>query len=210
MDKSETEKSWVLLALLDSVDRDGCQSQRRIASDLGIALGLVNAYLKRCIKKGLVKIKKVPAQRYAYYLTKHGFSEKSRLTVEYLSASFSFFRHAKSDCGAVFETAKARGYSRLVLAGVSDLAEIAAICAIERKIQIVAVVDPSSDLTRFVGSQVVPSYNSIKESFDAVVVTDLDQPQETAENVIENLGAERVIIPKLLSVHIRHKQEIQN
>ena len=37
----------LLLELLESVERDGAQSQRKLATDLGIALGLVNAYLKR-------------------------------------------------------------------------------------------------------------------------------------------------------------------
>src|SRR5205823_2696433 len=105
-DREEDDR--IVLNLLNSVD-DGAQSQRRIAEELGIALGLVNAYLKRCVKKGLVKVSEAPARRYAYYLTPKGFAEKSRLTVEYLSASFSFFRKAKSDCARVFEEAKARG-----------------------------------------------------------------------------------------------------
>src|SRR5579872_4632175 len=102
----------ILLGLLESVERDGAQSQRRLAGELGIALGLVNAYIKRCINKGLLKVNQVPAGRYAYYLTPHGFAEKSRLTVEYLSYSFSFFRHAREDCAAVLRAAHARGFNR--------------------------------------------------------------------------------------------------
>ena len=62
------EDERIVLNLLKSVD-DGAGSQRRIAEELGIALGLVNAYLKRCVKKGLVKVSQAPARRYAYYLT---------------------------------------------------------------------------------------------------------------------------------------------
>src|SRR5271157_2281578 len=105
----EPDNARIVLGLLESVERDGAQSQRKLASDLGIALGLVNAYLKRCVKKGLVKIGQAPARRYAYYLTPHGFAEKSRLTVEYLSSSFGFFRQAKADCGAALRLAAARG-----------------------------------------------------------------------------------------------------
>ena len=94
---NDGEEERIVLNLLNSVD-DGAQSQRRIAEDLGIALGLVNAYLKRCVKKGYVKVSQAPARRYAYYLTPKGFAEKSRLTVQYLSDSFSFFRQAKEDC----------------------------------------------------------------------------------------------------------------
>ena len=84
------ESSRIMLGLLDAVEQDRAQSQRLLASELGIALGLVNAYLKRCVKKGLVKVRSAPARRYAYYLTPQGFAEKSRLTVEYLSYSFAF------------------------------------------------------------------------------------------------------------------------
>src|ERR1700691_3764823 len=103
----------IVLGLLTSVEVDGARSQRRIAAELGVALGLVNAYLKRSIKKGLVKVGQAPARRYAYYLTPQGFSEKSRLTVEYLSSSFSFFRRARADCTAILETARDRGWTRL-------------------------------------------------------------------------------------------------
>ena len=109
-----------------------------LASELGIALGLVNAYLKRCVKKGLVKVRDAPARRYAYYLTPQGFAEKSRLTVEYLSYSFGFFRQAKTDCSELFRSAKAGGVNKIVLAGQSDLAEIAALCAMEHGVEIVA------------------------------------------------------------------------
>src|ERR1700687_3298138 len=121
---AEAEKTRIMLGLLESVERGGEQSQRRLAAELGIALGLVNAYLKRCIKKGLVKVSVAPARRYAYYLTPHGFAEKSRLTVEYLGFSFSFFRQARAECAEIFAVARSCGFQRVVVAGVSDLAEI--------------------------------------------------------------------------------------
>src|SRR5262249_14347431 len=107
--ENEAENARVMLGLLESVERDGGQTQRRLASGLGIALGLVNAYLKRCIKKGLVKVGQAPARRYAYYLTPQGFAEKSRLTAEYPSHSFSFFLPARTDSAQLFVAAPAAG-----------------------------------------------------------------------------------------------------
>src|SRR6266849_5206268 len=112
---TEHEDERIVLGLLNSVEHDGDRSQRLMAAELGIALGLVNAYLKRCVKKGHVKMQDAPARRYAYYLTPQGFAEKSRLTVQYLLDSFSFFRLAKIDCTRVFEAAKASGFGRLAL-----------------------------------------------------------------------------------------------
>ena len=59
----------ILLGVLTVVERDANTSQRGISRELDVALGLANAYLKRCVRKGLIKIKQVPRRRYAYYLT---------------------------------------------------------------------------------------------------------------------------------------------
>jgi DNA-binding MarR family transcriptional regulator len=197
--ENEAENARVILGLLESVERDGGQSQRRLASDLGIALGLVNAYLKRCIKKGLVKVSQAPARRYAYYLTPQGFAEKSRLTLEYLTDSFSFFRQARTDCSEVFATAHACGFARVVVAGVSDLAEVARICALEAGVEIVAVVDRNAAGTTFVGLPAVLDY-ATAGPFDAVVVTDLRSPRTTFEDAIARVGSDRVLVPKLLGL----------
>src|SRR5215510_8474273 len=119
----------ILLSVLDAVERDPTLTQRSVARDLGIALGLVNTYLKRCVRKGLVKVSQVPRRRYAYYLTPQGFAEKSRLTATYLSQSFSFFRRARGECAELFAAAVRRGHQRLALVGDGDLAEIASLVA---------------------------------------------------------------------------------
>jgi DNA-binding MarR family transcriptional regulator len=204
---SELEKTRIMLGLLESVERGGEQSQRRLASELGIALGLVNAYLKRCINKGLVKVTEAPAHRFAYYLTPHGFAEKSRLTIDYLSCSFSLFRRAKYDCAAAFEVARARGFKRIALVGVSDLAEIAVICALDSGVAISAIVDPSAAHSRFVGLQVVKSLDDIEGHVDAVIVTDMKTPRETISAAGRRLGADCVLVPALLGSGLRDDQK---
>jgi DNA-binding MarR family transcriptional regulator len=196
--KSEkTEDSRILLDLLNSVERDGGLSQRRLASELGIALGLVNAYLRRCVRKGLVKVTEAPARRYIYYLTPQGFSEKSRLTVEYLSVSFGFFRRAKAECGVVFGTAAERGFHRVALAGISDLAEIAMICALDTGVQVTAIVDAKSTQSHFIGVPVAPSFEAIAGSCDAILITDLQHAATITEQASAHFGPERVLTPKL-------------
>jgi DNA-binding MarR family transcriptional regulator len=194
----EAEKARIILGLLESLERDGAKSQRNLADELGIALGLVNAYLKRCVKKGLIKMKEAPARRYAYYLTPQGFSEKSRLTVDYLSSSFSFFRRARADCSDLLASAETRGWKRIALAGVSDLAEIATICALERGIQIVGVVDARSTLARFVTLPVHASFEEIGADIDGVIITDLVTASSTFAAVAARFGHDRVLVPALL------------
>jgi DNA-binding MarR family transcriptional regulator len=205
----EAERARIMLGLLESVEQDGARSQRRLAAELGIALGLVNAYLRRCITKGLVKISEAPARRYAYYLTPQGFAEKSRLTLEYMSYSFSFFREAKSDCAELFQTARGRGFVSVVVLGASDLAEIATICALESGVTIVAVVDPGCSQSRFLGFPVATSFDGVTEPFDAVVITDLLAAPDTVEAAVDRFGADRVLIPRMLVQRIRRRRQVQ-
>lgn len=207
VEKDNAEVSRIMLGLLDAVEQDRVQSQRHLASELGIALGLVNAYLKRCIKKGLVKVRHVPARRYAYYLTPQGFAEKSRLTVEYLSYSFGFFRQAKTDCSELFRVAKARGVSRIVLAGMSDLAEIAMLCAIEQAIAIVGLVQSDAEQSQFIGIPVFSDFDAVSASFDSVLITDVNNARETCETAVAHFGLDRVLVPELLRVRIRQQGE---
>jgi hypothetical protein len=199
----------IVLGLLTSVEVDGARSQRRIAAELGVALGLVNAYLKRSIKKGLVKVGQAPARRYAYYLTPHGFSEKSRLTIEYLSSSFSLFRQAKEEYGKVFDRAHALGLERIVLAGKSDLCEIAILCAVDSPVKILAVVDPDDHVSPFIGVKVVKSYAEVAEPFDGVVVTHLTRARRAFDEAIAAVGVQKVLAPDLLALRSSREQDVE-
>jgi DNA-binding MarR family transcriptional regulator len=199
------EASRIMLRLLDAVEQDQAHSQRHLASELGIALGLVNAYLKRCMKKGLVKVRHAPARRYAYYLTPQGFAEKSRLTVEYLSYSFGFFRQAKTDCSDLFRTAKPRGVNSVLFVGRSDLAEIAALCALDHGITIAGLVQHGAPEDRFIGLPIFPDYDAVTEPFDAILITDVLDARATCETAIARYGLDRVLVPELLRVRIRQQ-----
>jgi hypothetical protein len=190
------------LRLLDDVDGERVASQRSMALRLGIAVGLANAYLKRCVRKGWVKVGQVPARRYAYYLTPQGFAEKSRLTAEYLGYSFSFFRNARAQCVGLFEAAHGRGAARVILAGDGDLAEIAVLAALETDIELVGVWAPGCNLKTIAGISVVPDLQGAG-SFDAVLLTDIRAPQESYDRLRRHVPDAQLLIPAILRVSRR-------
>jgi DNA-binding MarR family transcriptional regulator len=201
------ERDWgsgearLMLGVLESVERNGRQSQRRIALELGIALGLTNAYLRRCVRKGLLKVQQVPARRYAYYLTPKGFAEKSRLTTEYLWHSFALVRRARSEYAEIMQMARRMDFGSVVLAGVSELAEVAILCAIENEVDILAIIDANADRKQLIGRRVAESFDSMSGKFSAVIITDLQRAQETYLAAVKRYGKERVLVPSLLGVN---------
>ena len=200
----DVEQNRIVLGLLEQVERGDGVSQRRIAAELGIALGLVNAYLKRCVKKGLVKVTEAPARRYAYYLTPKGLTEKSRLTVEYLSDSFSFFRGARADCAETLKIAADLGWKRVALVGISDLAEIAIICGMDSGVEVVTVVDERATVARFAGLPVMTSFAAAARDSDGALLTELKTPAETLELAKTEFGVDRVLLPALLARRLRN------
>lgn len=201
--EDNAESSRIMLGLLDAVEQDRAQSQRHLSAELGIALGLVNAYLKRCVNKGLVKVRQAPARRYAYYITPQGFAEKSRLTLEYLSYSFGIFRQAKHDFTELLRSAKSRGVTKIILVGKSDLAEIAALCAMEQAIVIVGMVQAGDAPDQFIGLPVFPDFESVTEAFDSVLITDMLNARAACDDAVARFGSESVLVPDLLRVRAR-------
>ena len=189
----------ILLGVLSAVERDAHTSQRGISRELDVALGLANAYLKRCVRKGLIKIKQVPRRRYAYYLTPRGFAEKSRLAGEYFSASFTFFRRARAQMSELMADCDRLNWHNIAFAGISDLAEVGVICAHDYPIKVVAVIDPARAGEKFCGLPVEASVAACGP-LDAVIVTDLTKPEQIYRAAGEQLGADRVLAPRLLQM----------
>ncbi|MEM9683019.1 MAG: winged helix-turn-helix transcriptional regulator [Pseudomonadota bacterium] len=209
--RTGSEDPEIVLGLLSAIEQDSQVTQRSLSKDLGIALGLANAYLKRCVTKGLVKVSQVPLNRYAYYLTPKGFSEKSRLTAEYLTSSFNFFRDARAQCAELLDDANRRTWRRVVLFGDGDLAEIAVLSASESAVDIVCVVDPSGLRDRCAGIVVVGTLeDAVHEAdpsggIDGIFITDTQAPQEAYETAVgsaraHGLSAARVLAPSMLRI----------
>lgn len=199
-DSSEIE---ITLGLLNAVGENSSLTQRSIASDLDIALGLANAYLKRCVRKGLIKVQQVPRNRYAYYLTPRGFAEKSRLTSTYLSISFNFFREARRQCAEVCEHAAQMGWKRVALVGCSDIAEIATLCAREYGIEIAGIVDTlpdSADKREYAGLPVVGNLSDLGNKVQAVFVTNTENPQQVFDELSKSIPNNRILTIALLNV----------
>jgi DNA-binding MarR family transcriptional regulator len=190
----------IMLGLLKALDMDGARSQRDLAAELGIALGLVNAYLKRCVKKGLIKVAAVPRRRYAYYLTPEGFAEKAQLTARYLAYSFSFLRRARAECAELFDRAAEQGLHRFALSGAGEFAEIAVLSALGRDVTIVAVVDPHATAERIAGVPVATDFAGLRDKADAVLVTGIAAPEQAATAAFVAFGAARVFVPPLLGL----------
>jgi DNA-binding MarR family transcriptional regulator len=202
-DKVDNESPVLLLGVLSAVEQNSNVTQRSMSSELGVALGLANAVLKRCVRKGFIKISTAPVNRYAYYLTPTGFSEKARLTAEYLRVSFDLFRKARIQYTEIFARLAARNSTRIALVGASELAEAALLSAREANVSVVGIVDPAFGGGTHLGFAIVDELANVAGGCDAVVLCDMRDPQASylrsiAQAAAAGLYPECVVGPALL------------
>jgi DNA-binding MarR family transcriptional regulator len=202
--KRSESRQEIVLRLLEHVETEQAISQAGFAKQVGIAKGLANAYFNRCLKKGLIRLRQVPKQRFLYYLTPKGFAEKARLTAEFLTSSYQFYRNARADIGALMAEASRQGHKRLAVLGAEELAEIIAIVSEESAIEIAGFVAPRSKRNKIAGRPVVSNWSGIAGADGAVLAT-----FEDTRAVHDVFRAEQpgvaLYVPKQLSSLVREK-----
>lgn len=182
-DTREQTEQKVMVHLLSEIERNPSFTQRGLAGELNIALGLMNQYLKRCVTKGWIRASQVSPRRITYFLTPEGFKEKSHMVKDYLARSMTFFRDARAQCEEVFGECKAQGWSKVALVGEGDLADIAQLVASGSEFAI-DVVSTKTDLKKY----------------DAVIVTDVMNPQGTYDAIKDKVAYHRLLTLNLLHI----------
>jgi DNA-binding MarR family transcriptional regulator len=172
------------LKILEKVNDDHSHSQRDMARDLNISLGLVNSFIKRLALKGFVKAATIPRKRIRYILTPKGMIEKSRLTCRYIQFSYQYYRGARTKLQKLFQKLEKSGVRRIVFCGATDLAEIAFLSLQETAIELVAVVDDRNSGKKMIGHEVIGSWELKRISFERIVVTDDDHPDFILEGLL--------------------------
>jgi DNA-binding MarR family transcriptional regulator len=201
MNNSDREHT-ITLSILEAIDERSDLTQRGLAQRTGVALGLANSYLKRCARKGFVKVQQAPANRYLYYLTPRGFAEKSRLTAEYLRYSLRFYSKACDSCDEVMEQLVAANVEVIGSRGASELGEIAMLRARACGLEVGAVVDSACAGSSLGGHTVVAEIPKAS-SIEAWLVTDLRSPQSAYDELCDGFGPERVFAPAILGLRLR-------
>jgi hypothetical protein len=195
--RTESEQE-IVLRLLEQVESDDSVSQDRFAKKVGIAKGLANAYFNRCLQKGWIKLRQVPKQRFLYYLTPKGFAEKARLSAQFLTHSYQFYREARADLVALMGEAARRGQDRIAVLGAGELAEIAAIVSEEAPVTVVGFIAPRSRRKSIAGYPVVSGWSELSGAQCALLATLGD-----ARAVLQSFRAEHPSVPVYIPVHLR-------
>ena len=182
----ETYRSFLLLSEISGDER---LSQRELAKRLGIALGLVNSYLKNLVAKGFVRVNNFPKNRYAYLLTPKGFAEKSRLAYQHLSCFSSLYTVARQDYLTLFRSLAAQGTKGVAFCGVDEVAEIAYLSLKELGLELHLVMDPTVAGSKFFDKTVVTPAIGLLSGKHQIVISSLKRGEILHKELLR-LGVE--------------------
>lgn len=166
--------SYRSFLLLSEIAGEEPLSQREISRRLGIAVGLVNSYLKNLVSKGYVRVKNFPRNRYAYLLTPQGFAEKSRLAYRHLTYFTGLYTIARQDYLELFRSLEADGVGEVVFCGVDEVAEIAYLSLQETTVRLVQVLDEGEPVGEFFGRRLEPIAGPLSRP---VIITSLKRQE---------------------------------
>jgi len=180
-----THDSFRTLQLMNELEENSDISQRELASRLGVAVGLINLYLKNLAAKGFLRVKNYPRNRYAYLLTPKGFAEKSRLAYQHLSYFNNLFTVVRQDYVNLFKSLYEQNCRTVVFCGVDEVTEIAYLSMQEVGLQINAVTDVSRTGTVFFGHVIEPMQGLDPGDAIPIVVTSKKREELLLESLLQ-------------------------
>ena len=186
--RNGTTEDFKAFQLLSEVADEQPVSQRELAHRLGIALGLVNSYIKNFVAKGYIRIKNYPQNRYAYLLTPQGIAEKGRLAYQHVHYFTSLYTVTRQDYLALFKGLAERGITRVAFCGVDEVTEIAWLSLRESGLDLSEVMDDRNVGSDFMGWNIVSLNHGLLTGSQRVIITSMKR-SEYLRSCLRELGA---------------------
>ncbi|MBI4709993.1 MAG: winged helix-turn-helix transcriptional regulator [Nitrospirae bacterium] len=189
--KTDRHDDDITLRILDELSKEPHVTQRSLSGKLDVALGLVNAYMKRLAKKGYIKVTTIPQNRVKYILTPKGFTEKVRLTYEYMHFSLSYFKNIRQRIDNVYKQMILSGAKNLLLWGDGEVAELCYLSMRGLPLNLIGVIDQKRSDKSFFGHNIYMPEDVSALNYDAILITALKEkerrklpaPQADAEKI---------------------------
>ncbi len=125
--------------IIDILDEDKNMTQRSIAGQAGISLGLTNIIIKRLVKKGFIKIRNMNKKRILYHLTPKAIVDKSYRTYSYFERTMKDIVQIREKIQKEIIRKNKLDSRAVVILGNNEISEIAKWAAQEMKLKPVII-----------------------------------------------------------------------
>ena len=178
------QETYRTFRLMTEIESGETVSQRELASRLGIAVGLVNSYLKNFVAKGYIRVKNYPRNRYSYLLTPKGFAEKTRLAYQHLAYFNNLYTVVRQDYRQLFCELSEQSVGTVFFCGVDEVAEIAYLSMQELGLELAGVVDEAVAGGDFFGNTIKHIEHLPGDDLSPIVITSIKQEASLVEALL--------------------------
>ncbi|MBU4484215.1 winged helix-turn-helix domain-containing protein [bacterium] len=135
----ENLKSHEAQVLSYLTDKPKAISQRDIAGDTGLSVGLVNAILKKLVNVGYVKVAHLNKRQVQYFLTTQGFSQKLKQSYRYIVNTVEHYKKLEKELARIIVNLYSEGYEIFSIHGDGAMRELIEV-AFEGKLQPLPII----------------------------------------------------------------------
>ena len=162
------DASYRELRLLEEVDGRPDVSQRQLARNLGVALGVANLLVRTMARKGYIKMTHLSWRRWVYVVTPRGMARKVQLTLSYVDRFIGHYRRVRTILYDDLSGLALNKESRVAIVGTDELAELAYLALRDIGVDDIDVF--SRERSTFLGMPVRELGSMTAESYASVVL----------------------------------------
>ena len=185
--------------ILDMIEKNANTTQREISKAIGIAVSMVNDYLDKYEKNGLIKRNYLSTKNVEYIITKKGIERKKVLNIRYLKSTHSIYQSAKDNIFNFLNQIIKLGFKKILLYGAGEVAEIILQVLDDNTnipLDVIAVIDDdkTKKQTTFVNLPVIDINEINKYHHDGILISSYTHNETIYKKLISiNYPKERII-----------------
>ncbi|MFH5881240.1 winged helix-turn-helix transcriptional regulator [Liberiplasma polymorphum] len=175
--------------ILDLIEKDANITQREISKTIGVAVSMINSYVDKYEKNGLIKRKKHSTKHVEYFVTKKGVERRKLLNIWYLKSAQSVYQSATNNILEFLNELVKKGYRSILLYPAGEVAEIILKVINETptcKINVVAIVDDDNDKRNslLLNKVIISKEDIINYDHDSILVSSYKHHKILLKNLL--------------------------
>ena len=214
--KGLEDTSYRELRLLEEVEGRPDVSQRQLARNLNVALGVANLLVRTMAKKGYIKMTHLSWKRWVYVITPRGMTRKVQLTLGYVDRFIGHYQRVRRMLREDLSTLPLNRESRVAIVGSHELAELTYLALRDLGVDEIDVFELSPERPAFLGMP-IRRLDSIDGGSYAKVVLALSASAdaETSRSQLLDAGFPEsqlveLMRPRLAAANVNSTQEIES
>lgn len=124
------------IELLEAISQDEMATQANLATELGMAVGSVNWYIKRLIRRGYLKATRMDRTRLRYNMTAEGLEVLRRRATQYIKDSLAVYKDLRKEAKAFIATLTAQGIESVYIDGEDEALDIFRLSCMEANLKV--------------------------------------------------------------------------